>query len=170
MHAQNLLLWLACGEQTDSYEMNVRAWPRAAAMAETSAGVNGNATEAYPRLLRHRRRLFQRGVPVMLYNQDSAEVCTKFTKFIRRADMTCAIKARDNSKLTQAARELDTKHNIHYRRNFLCGFGCGNRPSSCIRLAASWMCLGSRAPESPQAKIMSLASSTNSPTRVLPTP
>ena len=63
-------LW---GEHTNGDVMNVRLWPRAAAMAEAlwSGGAGSafergtaNTTEAYPRLLRQRCRMRQRGVPV----------------------------------------------------------------------------------------------------------
>ena len=53
-------------EQTNEAVMNVRVWPRAAAMAETlwSGSSGANETEALPRLLRQRCRMVQRGVPV----------------------------------------------------------------------------------------------------------
>lgn len=55
-------LW---GEQTNGDVINVRLWPRAAAIAEALwSGPGGNTTEALPRLLRHRCRMRQRGVPV----------------------------------------------------------------------------------------------------------
>ena len=56
-------LW---GEHTNAAVMNVRVWPRAAGMAEAlwSGHEGANVTEAYPRLLRHRCRMMQRGVPV----------------------------------------------------------------------------------------------------------
>lgn len=59
---------LNCKQLTVAYlgqVMNVRAWPRAAALAEALwSGDGGNVTEALPRLLRHRCRMVQRGVPV----------------------------------------------------------------------------------------------------------
>lgn len=60
-------LW---GDHTNGDVMNVRLWPRAAAMAEAlwsdsgHNGEGGNVAEAYPGLLRHRCRMRQRGVPV----------------------------------------------------------------------------------------------------------
>ena len=55
-------LW---GEHTNSAVLNVRLWPRASAMAEALwSGPGGNVTEAYPRLLRQRCRMVQRGISV----------------------------------------------------------------------------------------------------------
>lgn len=53
------------GEHTNGDNLNLRLWPRAAAMAEALwSGLDGaNTTEAYPRLLRQRCRMRQRGVP-----------------------------------------------------------------------------------------------------------
>ena len=53
------------GERTSGANVNVRLWPRAAAFAEAlwSGDAGADAAEAYPRLLRHRCRLVQRGVP-----------------------------------------------------------------------------------------------------------
>ena len=53
------------GETNNGDVLNAQVWPRAAAMAESLwSGGDGNITEAYPRLLRHRCRMRQRGVSV----------------------------------------------------------------------------------------------------------
>ena len=53
------------GETANGDNLNLRLWPNAAALAESLwSGEGGNETEALPRLLRHRCRMRQRGVPV----------------------------------------------------------------------------------------------------------